>query len=727
MNMKWITFFSLLGLLNNLQAQEVWYPHYNFIDFLQENEVPISMPLVGGLSTPLFGNVDLNQDGISDLVVFDRQGENVLTFLNEGVEQEINYIYAPEYEAIFPSLKIWAIFKDFDKDGIVDIFTDYAQRYIQVYKGARDENGTLFFTLHQELLKATAGIVSDFHLPVIDDIDGDGDIDILVPNLAKTITYYKNTAVENGWPLDTLPFVQASTCWGGIRASFTVDLAATLDYCIDSLPATSPTIYPKHGANISLTTFDINKDGAKELFLSQSFDKYIVQLNNGGTPQNARMLSQDTIFPTYDIPAKFTFGSVSVVDVNNDEKEDLIIGQGNHENVPNLTNQIYLQDDNQQFLLHDQQLFQDQILDKGTWSYPIFWDANKDGLVDILVSATTNKQGKFIATVSLWQQQVIGKRISYQLVTTDFSQLSQLQEVVLYPTFGDIDNDGDDDMVIGNKGGGLLVYEQIDRENDLPIFELVNSNLQQIDVGLYSTPQLVDVNEDGLLDLLIGRRFGRVSYFRNEGTKEQADFKVVSNHWGKTETFDFGTSAITYSVPRLVKDEDNTKLYLAHQNGKIASYEVNLTQDTFKLLKNNILPKNIGRHVAPTFGDLNQNGSLDMLVGNIRGGLNFFSPNLPYLTEPLPEGLSTTFSAKLIPNITTRDFCIFLTGLVDNQDIQYTIYDSTGKLIVSRNISFSQATGQQSYPIQLPNQASGLYLVEIIHGTERSVKKLIIQ
>lgn len=42
-------------------------------------------------------------------------------------------------------------------------------------------------------------------------------------------------------------------------------------------------------------------------------------------------------------------------------------------------------------------------------------------------------------------------------------------------------------------------------------------NFQNLDVGSNSTPQLVDVDNDGLLDIVSGELFGKISYFRNTG------------------------------------------------------------------------------------------------------------------------------------------------------------------------------------------------------------------
>ena len=49
----------------------------------------LSSPWAGGLNACQFGRVDLNSDGVKDLVVFDRQGNRLSCFLNKGGHGEL--------------------------------------------------------------------------------------------------------------------------------------------------------------------------------------------------------------------------------------------------------------------------------------------------------------------------------------------------------------------------------------------------------------------------------------------------------------------------------------------------------------------------------------------------------------------------------------------------------------------------------------------------------------
>jgi hypothetical protein len=85
-----------------------------------------------------------------------------------------------------------------------------------------------------------------------------------------------------------------------------------------------------------------------------------------------------------------------------------------------------------------------------------------------------------------------------------------------FPALADIDGDGDDDLFIGAGDGQIRYFENVGDRND-PSFELVTENFGGIDVGLTAMPVFVDWDSDGDLDLLIGTELGKIEYWRNDG------------------------------------------------------------------------------------------------------------------------------------------------------------------------------------------------------------------
>ena len=62
------------------------------LTFLENGQEFLS-PLSGGINAGQFSNIDLNLDGVMDIVVFDKSGNKISPFINENG----TYTYAPKY------------------------------------------------------------------------------------------------------------------------------------------------------------------------------------------------------------------------------------------------------------------------------------------------------------------------------------------------------------------------------------------------------------------------------------------------------------------------------------------------------------------------------------------------------------------------------------------------------------------------------------------------------
>ena len=112
--------FCLLLIAVAIHAQS----NYTTIDFpVQVNGSTLRNAWAGGLNLPQFSPVDLNNDGIDDLLVYDKEAQAVTTYINQGTPGQVDYDFAPEYIDRFPvNIENVMLLRDYNCDGIVDIF-----------------------------------------------------------------------------------------------------------------------------------------------------------------------------------------------------------------------------------------------------------------------------------------------------------------------------------------------------------------------------------------------------------------------------------------------------------------------------------------------------------------------------------------------------------------------------------------------------------------------------
>lgn len=164
---------------------------------------------MGGADLLQFSKVDLNFDGIEDLVAFDRQGFRWLPFLANGN----NWQAAPQYADSLPAVEYWALFRDYNGDGKRDLFA-YVLGGMGVWKNNSVDSIQFNWALPTNFLTTNVGSSNanlynfNSDIPAISDIDGDGDLDVLTFGQRSTIEWHE------GLTQDSLNFAMNTTCWG---------------------------------------------------------------------------------------------------------------------------------------------------------------------------------------------------------------------------------------------------------------------------------------------------------------------------------------------------------------------------------------------------------------------------------------------------------------------------------------------------------------------------------
>jgi len=698
------------------------------VEFLQNGKA-LPNALVGGINTPQPSKVDFNNDGIEDLYLFDRATNVHLCFLNDGEVGSTNYTFAPEYTINFPDLQHFVLMRDYNQDGIKDLFAFSDVPGIPgliAFKGYYDENDriaferyvfparqdfpVLYFPLDSGTETPIYVALNDY--PSIDDIDSDGDLDILTFNAAGGfLEYYINRSVEKGYGTDSLIYEIQDKCWGGFYESGLqpdVSLSATKGRCFD----TALEVESRH-AGSTVLSLNLDDDCDKEVILGDLSFENLIMLENGGDCQEAWIIDQDINFPNYDTPAQTSlFPAAYYLDIDNDGIKDLISAPNDNDNTADYFNMWFYKNmgsnESPQFELQNRAFLTEQTLDFGSGSNPAFVDYNQDGLLDIVVGTV----GYFIDSgnrdprLVLWENIGTTTEPRYELADADWLNFSQFKEQTwnFAPTFGDLDGDGDEDLLVGDEFGALFHVENIGgKENPFKAANIL-PNYMDIDIGASSTPHLVDINQDGLLDLLIGERNGNVNYFQNVGTKGQANFindvsQPPNNQiFGRIDARE--PQFITgFSAPVVITDNKDRKVVTGTAKGQLEIYDLNennfeeafdLEQAVFGNIKE-------GRRSKVAFADINQNGKFEALVGNYRGGLALYSTDLVSDTNVSTTSNFANNELEIYPNpANDRIFWsskyirideIRLTSVLGQNLLQTTLPSGTTSLFLPKNLS----------------------------------------
>lgn len=721
------------------------------------NNSVLPNPFAGGLNTPQFSAVDLNNDGRLDLYAFDRVGDIHLTFIAQDTpDVGQRYHFSPEYAQNFPHVENWVLLRDYDGDGIMDLFAypDVQVAGIMVYKGYYDNNNRLAFTRYQfhnslGLNIATfplqgGGIsqiyVSNIDYPAIDDLDCDGDLDVLTFNLAGGyVELYANRSIEMGYGRDSLIFQWTENCWGGFfesGISNTVDLTPNLGGCYPNL-TDDPILEERHTGS-TLLTFDGDGDGDKELILGDlSFDK-INYLTNGGTCQEAWITNQDPNFPSYDVSADVaTFPVAFYLDINGDNRRDLMV-------CPNIKqagedkNCVWWYKNNgtdgqPEFEFQQTDFLVDGMIDFGSGARPVLVDVNADGLLDIVVGNNSIYQafGAKDPRIFLFENQGTLDEPHWVLTNDDYLNMNQFAQVAFNfaPAFGDLDDDGDADVLIGEQNGHLFYAENLAGPGQPFQFGSISYNYAAINVGQASTPFIMDLNRDGLSDLLVGERNGNINYFPNVGTATNpqfgADPSVAPNafFFGQVDTRIPGYST-GHSSPVVLLLNNQYVLFTGSEIGRLESYIINENDPNtlFQNITENWGNIQEGSRTHLTFGDLNNDGWLDVLVGNFRGGLGLFSTDIPVesITAVKEPGKHSVQNLKIFPNPTAGTTTVVWPG--EGQPEYVEIFTSTGVLIQRKNWE-----GGRNLNLDLGDWTAGIYLIRSVANGQTAIATLIVK
>jgi len=692
-------FWIFIFLINSFQlnAQEIFR-----IDQQPEvwiKDILLTSPFTGGINASQIETIDLTGDGIEEWVTWDINSRQLLVFKKEGE----NFIHLPELSYSFPAgISGFLVLADFDGDRKKDLFTSTALG-IKAYKNTSTGN-QISWEIAQNFLKLDgSGNIQTNNLdtPLIQDLDGDGDLDLVMFNFAggDYMEFYKNTSVERKGTTDIDGFAFGVNHWGNFEFCGCGDLSFGQSCSGTPLAKVDPDGENKrieHAGGHSILYQDFDGDGVDDLVLGRDECSILYFLPNSGTSSEPLFKSFTNSLPNYG-----EFPEFPIFHIGRLIGEDLIVSLNSSDasfnfkmNYANSIVKIDTQGN------ADYEFLQDQMLDLGENARPVFLGNKSVG--ELLITANTLMEDGQVRSVLSKFGMVEGKLTKQEGEHANLPALNLLD--AQYISYRDKKEQAHE-LISG------ILYQ-----NNIPsqlIYGLSDSESAPISFTGY-TPQRGDYlqffnySDEDLM--LVASQNGSLDLY-------DINFSTYTASLQETDFLGFSDNPANRNLSVAVIQKSNPDLYAVDQNGVISKIEDFMQSATrtevLVEIGNQTLPTRLGRNswIAPI--NTAFEGDTDLVVGTRGGGLIYFSSTEN--TNPDTDD----YQVKLYPNPSEGPIKV-----ITNKNSRGALINSLGQVLLSD----IQLPAHVEVEIQANFPAPGLYILRLeSEGKFRETRKIWIR
>ncbi len=550
---------------------------------------PFSVPFLGGLDVPRPQFADIDADGDLDLFLQEFRSE-IWFFENTGT------VAAPRYEwrtDRYQNLDVgeWYRFVDLDADGDLDLLAEKPFSNILFFRNAGTKQAAKFETGGTLIDTDGAAIALDRqNIPAIVDLDCDNRLDLFIGRVEGLVIHYE--AVAPG----SLQFAFLTDHWEDIEIIGRVGTPG---------PST------RHGANaLSFGDFDGDKD--LDFFWGDFFEPGVLLIeNNGATCSSPSFRNEPVPLPFADTRTS-GYNAPVPVDLDFDGDLDFLMGV-----IGGANNPVTTAADN---FYHFERTAKDTFelrtrrflngIDLGSESVPAAGDLDADGDLDLVVGSKIVPPGD-AGQLTIFRN--IGTKTAPSL--RQEAPLTLVNAYHLAPTLGDLDNDGDLDLLVGTWNQGIRFFRNQGTAREAKFVEDPAAAITPLRASLVS-PVLADLDADGDLDLLVGTATGTLIHYRNDATARGARFMLVTERLGDL-------SPARRSRPTVVDvtGDGLVDLLVGGESDGVALYRNAGTKSAPRFVQDPSFALRLPPLSTPLAMDLDADGRVELLAGTVSGGL----------------------------------------------------------------------------------------------------------
>ncbi|MBN7810185.1 T9SS type A sorting domain-containing protein [Algoriphagus sp. H41] len=665
---------------------------------IQVGGAPIPIPFSLGINSAQIQTIDLTGDGIEEWAIWDINSRQLQVFQKTGAE----FTYLPELSYFFPQdISGFFVLADFDQDGKKDLFTS-TPLGIKAYRNT-SQGTQVSWTLAQNFLKLDGANnipVNNLDTPLLQDLDGDGDLDLVIFNFAQGdfLEFFKNTSVERKGTPDIDGFAFPVDFWGNMVFCGCDDISFGVR--CDGRPIDFRMDFDEndrilHAGGHSILYQDFSGDGVLDLVIGRDECSSLYYLVNQGSNTEPLFDQFSHALPDYgDLP------EFPIYHVGELISEDLIVSLNTSEassayGIDFAASMVKLSADGS----GPRPVLQDQLYDLGENTRPLFLGNAVSGELWL----TSNR--KIGSSVQSQASRLALSGTNFELAENDFLGLSALNllDVQLL----------DFTTASGTK---FRLVSGVRTTNGVPsqaIYRSAGENWEQFSLSGLSLrvgDQLAFFTFGGKDQLLVAAQNGSLTLYDLDFQNGSATLKTA-NFLG------FQDNPANRNLSVALTSGEKPNLYSVDQTGRIFLIRdfmnSDIREEVLVKIGEQPLPFRLGRNtwltvVNPSFGE-----NVDLILGTRGGGVVYLKAVSDGNTD------EEKLEAKVYPNPSKGPIKILV-----NQTVSAQLISSLGQMILEQDSipAFREVT------LQTQIYAPGLYFLRLTNEKrEVLVKKVLIR